>query len=596
MTRFNEYNCLFFVINLFMLCSAVRSDLNADFYKQTCPDLLKIVRKEVKDALKIEMRMAASLLRLHFVDCFVNGCDASILLDGSNSEKFATPNLNSVRGFQVVDAVKSAVESACSGVVSCADILALIARDSVLLSGGPTWKVLLGRRDGLVPNQRGANLAIPSQYDTLDTIISKFANVGLNVTDVVSLSGAHTIGQARCATFSKRLWNFFNTGGPDSTMENDMLSDLRHVCPVNGDGNEITALDRNSNDLFDNHYYQNLLDGKGLLHSDQILFNGGDDETKSAVDNYRRKPKLFFDDFIKSMIKMGNIGPVTGSKVQSAIKTEMRMAASLLRLHFHDCFVNGCDASLLLDVTDSEKAAAPNLNSARGFEVVDRIKSSVESACSGVVSCADILAIAARDSVVLSGGTSWKVLLGRRDGLVANQTGANRLPSPFDTLDVIISKFATVGLDVKDVVSLSGGHTIGLAKCSTFSNRLFNFSGTGSPDSTLERSMLTDLQNLCPLTGDGSNTTPFDRNSTDLFDNHYFQNLINGKGLLGSDQILFSSDAAVTTNTKSLVQSYSSNSRLFLSDFADSMVKMGNISPLTGSAGEIRKNCRLVNS
>lgn len=72
MTRFNEYNSLFFVINLFMLCSAVRSDLNADFYKQTCPDLLKIVRKEVKDALKIEMRMAASLLRLHFVDCFVN--------------------------------------------------------------------------------------------------------------------------------------------------------------------------------------------------------------------------------------------------------------------------------------------------------------------------------------------------------------------------------------------------------------------------------------------------------------------------------------------------------------------------------------------
>ncbi|CAN6693494.1 unnamed protein product [Malus baccata var. baccata] len=135
------------------------------------------------------MRMAASLLRLHFLDCFVNGCDASILWDGRNSEKFPTSNLNSARGFEVVDKVKNAVDAACSGVVSCADILALIARDSVLLVSFHLWFLKLIRRDGQVPNQRGANLAIPSQYDTLDTIISNFGNVGLNVTDVVSLSG-----------------------------------------------------------------------------------------------------------------------------------------------------------------------------------------------------------------------------------------------------------------------------------------------------------------------------------------------------------------------------------------------------------------------
>jgi peroxidase len=110
-----------------------------------------------------------------------------------------------------------------------------------------------------------------------------------------------------------------------------------------------------------------------------------------------------------------------------------------------------------LDLSDGEKFALPNLNSVRGFEVVDNIKSSVENACSGVVSCADIIAIAARDSVLLSGGPTWKVLLGRRDGLVANKSGANNsLPSPFETLDIIIKKFADVGLNVKDVVSLSG--------------------------------------------------------------------------------------------------------------------------------------------
>lgn len=67
--------------------------------------------------------------------------------------------------------------------------------------------------------------------------------------------------------------------------------------------------------------------------------------------------------------------------------------------------MKGCDGSILLDPTstiDSEKNAVPNLNSVRGFEVVDNIKSEVDKACgSSVVSCADILAIAARDSVVL---------------------------------------------------------------------------------------------------------------------------------------------------------------------------------------------------
>ncbi|OIT36736.1 PREDICTED: peroxidase N-like [Nicotiana attenuata] len=293
-----------------------------------------------------------------------------------------------------------------------------------------------------------------------------------------------------------------------------------------------------------------------------------------------------------------NVLRVVRKEVQNAIKNEMRMAASLLRLHFHDCFVSGCDASLLLDgnSTTSEKFTPANLNSARGFEVIDNIKTAVENACSGVVSCADILAIAARDSVLLSGGPFWKVLLGRRDGLAANFSGSNTaLPAPFDPLNTIISKFDAVGLNVTDVVSLSGAHTIGLAKCATFDNRLRNFSGTGAPDTTLDTTLVSELQNLCPLTSDGNNTAPLDRNSTDLFDNHYFKNLINGRGLLESDQVLFSSDDAIQT-TKTLVETYSNSSKFFFSDFVNSMIKMGNISPLVGSDGEIRKKCRVINS
>jgi peroxidase len=62
----------------------------------------------------------------------VQGCDASILLDGDDGEKFALPNLNSVRGYEVIDAIKADLESACPEVVSCADVVALAASYGVL--------------------------------------------------------------------------------------------------------------------------------------------------------------------------------------------------------------------------------------------------------------------------------------------------------------------------------------------------------------------------------------------------------------------------------------------------------------------------------
>ncbi|KAI3994704.1 hypothetical protein MKX01_002320 [Papaver californicum] len=315
----SSYNLVILIIITGMLCLGsmppVESQLTSNFYETTCPNLFQIVRREVKSAVKNEMRMAASLVRLHFHDCFVNGCDASILLDGDDGEKFALPNVNSVRGYDVVDTIKKAVEDKCSGVVSCAGILALAARESILLSGGPSWKVRFGRRDGILSNQTKANLALPSPFEDVDGIISKFSDVGLNMTDVVALSGAHTIGLAKCATFSPRLVNFSRTGAPDKTMHTDMVSDLQSVCPQNGDGNKTVALDHNSTDLFDNRYFKNLLEKKGLLFSDQVLYSSDSAAatTKSIVESYSNDSSLFFLNFATSMFKMGNISPLTGS-------------------------------------------------------------------------------------------------------------------------------------------------------------------------------------------------------------------------------------------------------------------------------------------
>ncbi|KAF3340151.1 peroxidase 59-like protein [Carex littledalei] len=294
-----------------------RSQLSSSFYAQSCPNALSIVRTQVLNAIKNETRMAASLLRLHFHDCFVNGCDGSILLDGSDGEKFAKPNLNSVRGFDVVDSIKTALENECNGTVSCADILAIAAKYAVLFSGGPSWRVVLGRRDGLVANQSGANSGLPGPTNSINTIISKFNNVGLNTTDVVALSGAHTIGQARCVQFSNRLSNFSSTSSVDPTLDSSMAADLQSLCS-SGDGNTTTALDHNSTDVFDNHYFQNLLNQNGLLSSDQGLFSSdeGIASTKSIVQTYSNSTQKFFCDFVNSMLKMGNISPLTGSQGQ----------------------------------------------------------------------------------------------------------------------------------------------------------------------------------------------------------------------------------------------------------------------------------------
>ena len=57
----------------FVLANAVQcTDLTIDFYDQSCPCLYAIVRAEVRKAVQVERRMAASLLRLEFHDCFVN--------------------------------------------------------------------------------------------------------------------------------------------------------------------------------------------------------------------------------------------------------------------------------------------------------------------------------------------------------------------------------------------------------------------------------------------------------------------------------------------------------------------------------------------
>ncbi|KAL5580571.1 hypothetical protein UlMin_013013 [Ulmus minor] len=265
------------------------------------------------------------------------------------------------------------------------------------------------------------------------------------------------------------------------------------------------------------------------------------------------------------------------------------MGASLLRLHFHDCFVNGCDGSILLDDTSKlkgEKTALPNANSVRGFDVVDEIKYAVNKIChDNVVSCADILAVAARDSVHLLGGPYYEVQLGRRDARTASFNDANNnIPPPFFNFSQLLNNFQSHGLDLKDLVVLSGSHTIGLARCTTFRSRIYN-------DTNIDSSFAASLRKDCPASGGDNNLKPLDF-TTNMFDTAYYEALLSKKGLLHSDQELFKGDGS---GSEKLVQKYSENLNAFAEDFSNSMIKMGNIKPLTGNDGEIRLNCRKIN-
>ncbi|CAJ2658013.1 unnamed protein product [Trifolium pratense] len=167
------------------------AQLDPSFYKNTCPKVHSIVREVIRNVSKTDPRMLASLVRLHFHDCFVLGCDASVLLNKSDTvvtEQEAFPNINSLRGLDVVNRIKTAVENECPDTVSCADILALSAQISSILADGPNWKVPLGRRDGLTANQSLANTALPAPFHSLDILKSKFKDQGLDTTDLVALS------------------------------------------------------------------------------------------------------------------------------------------------------------------------------------------------------------------------------------------------------------------------------------------------------------------------------------------------------------------------------------------------------------------------
>ncbi|KAJ4871050.1 Peroxidase 3 [Raphanus sativus] len=242
---------------------------------------------------------------------------------------------------------------------------------------------------------------------------------------------------------------------------------------------------------------------------------------------------------------------------------------------------------------NAEKDAAPNLT-VRGFGFIEAIKAVLEAQCPGIVSCADIIALASRDAIVFTGGPNWSVPTGRRDGRISNASEAlANIPPPTSNFTNLQTLFANQGLDLKDLVLLSGAHTIGVSHCSSFTNRLYNFTGRGDQDPALDSEYAANLKSRkCPSLNDNTTIVEMDPGSRKTFDLSYYQLLLKRRGL-------FQSDSALTTNPTTLSninQILKGSVEGFFSEFAKSMEKMSRINVKTGSAGVVRKQCSVANS
>ncbi|KAK3127836.1 hypothetical protein QOZ80_7AG0579020 [Eleusine coracana subsp. coracana] len=297
-------------------------------------------------------------------------------------------------------------------------------------------------------------------------------------------------------------------------------------------------------------------------------------------------------------LKVGYYNNKCGSyvDVEAVVKKHVKAAnagiqAGLVRLFFHDCFVRGCDASVLLEPTQAnpqpEKLGIPNNPSLRGFEVIDAAKAELESACPGIVSCADIVAFAGRDaSFFLSNGrANFEMPGGRYDGNVslADETLRN-LPPPFFNVQQLKAIFAAKGLDTVDMVVLSGAHSIGRSHCSSFSSRI-----PPSNTSDMDPVFAAKLSAACASPTGADNTVVQDFKTPNELDKQYYRNVLQHKVLFESDAALLQAD-----DTKALVKLLAK--RTFESKFGDAMVKMGRIEVKTAANGEIRKTCGFVNA
>ncbi|XP_009802575.1 peroxidase 46-like [Nicotiana tabacum] len=310
-----KYYKLFFLgfLCLLTLFPTSSSNISFDFYALSCPTAEFMVKNTVRSASSMDPTLPGKLLRLLFHDCFVEGCDASILLEGNGTER-SDPANKSLGGFSVIESAKRVLEIFCPRTVSCADIIALAARDAVEFAGGPNVQIPTGRRDGKISLASNVRPNIVDTSFSIDQMINIFSAKGLSLDDLVILSGAHTIGSAHCNAFSDRFQvdSKGNVSLIDTSLDREYAAELTKQCPAGANPSITVKNDPQTPQLFDNQYYKDLSAHKGLFQSDSVLFSDG--RTRKRVMDFADDQNIFFQGWSQSFVRLADLGIKSGDE------------------------------------------------------------------------------------------------------------------------------------------------------------------------------------------------------------------------------------------------------------------------------------------
>lgn len=156
------------------------------------------------------------------------------------------------------------------------------------------------------------------------------------------------------------------------------------------------------------------------------------------------------------------------------------------------------------------------------------------------------------------------------------------LPGPSFTVSQAFQAFQAKGLTFNEMVTLLGAHTVGVAHCSFFHDRLPN-------DPSMDANLAANLTKICASSTDP--TVFLDQNTSFIFDNGYYKQLLLKRGIMKIDQ-----EIADDRSSAGFVSSFARKEIGFKQSFANAMMKMGSIQVLVGNVGEVRTNCRVFNT